>query len=145
MRPGSAAAAGLPTHRSWQPAFLATYPARPHPQPVAAFYSGSMLKGLAGSCALTLLIAPLRNRLRFRSAQGAPAHDCVPRALSDARAPWRWRALLSACLACCALPLVQISRLLASHPSPITPSRHLAMLPAATTCWCSWPSSTCAA
>lgn len=26
-----------------------------------------MLKGLAGSCALTLLIAPLRNRLRFRS------------------------------------------------------------------------------
>ncbi|PRW57294.1 hypothetical protein C2E21_4376 [Chlorella sorokiniana] len=29
------------------------------------FYSGSMLKGLAGSCALTLLIAPLRNRLRF--------------------------------------------------------------------------------
>ncbi|KAI7839429.1 hypothetical protein COHA_006830 [Chlorella ohadii] len=30
-----------------------------------SFYSGSLLKGLAGSCALTLLIAPLRNRLRF--------------------------------------------------------------------------------
>lgn len=38
----------------------------PTAPPPAAFYSGSLLKGLAGSCALTLLIAPLRNRLRFR-------------------------------------------------------------------------------
>lgn len=47
-------------------------PHLPHPTPprLPAFYSGSLLKGLAGSCALTLAANSFRNRLRFRWPRG---------------------------------------------------------------------------
>lgn len=69
----------------------------PHFPPAAAFYSGSLLKGLAGSCALTLLIAPLRNRLRFRCALQAPPQACAGR---------RSGCVASAGPASCMLPLL---------------------------------------
>lgn len=89
----------------------------PDAPPPAAFYSGSLLKGLAGSCALTLLIAPLRNRLRFR-----------------------W-AVRPACLACSVKPVVRTQEYMGKT------KKHLASpaTRAATTCSSSWPSSTCAA
>lgn len=56
----------------------------------AGFYSGSLLKGLAGSCALTLVANSFRNRLRFR--WGPPS--ALPASPPLGKLPtvcWAWR------------------------------------------------------